>query len=525
MSEGVWQVDKRGSIESLHFEAASAMSLSSYSRWLPPPEVRNLRSCIQGRGGLCPPECLEACEDNGSARLLPFFYRRVKKPPSLRTATAAAVWADALQAANRLSLRPRPRHAQQGRPLLVWVKEGGSRHRLVQRRESHHSSEEEEEEEAVEKEEAVDADEDDFLFCPQASSLEPGHPDYATYLSIFQGRWKARRPVIVRGVRGKVRWDPNIMVRACRELGSKRFGTKDKVDTSLQIAGKALMLKVKDWPPEEHFKERLVRHNQDFIEMLPLKMYTHPSEGPLNLAAMMPRWSNPTDLGPKTYIAMGQVEEHPEEEYDSVTKLHQDMGDAVNILVHCQLDKDSGEELAVRQGLTPAVPGGSYGCAGAVWDIWRMSEADVLREYLQQHASEFVHRGERVDRDHVGDAIFDHCFMLSKDHLKRMKGSGASNPIPSHSYPSPHHSNPSPSPSHHPSMSEASGRWTRGSIEPWHFEQHQHEAVFIPGGCPHQVRNLRSCIKVAVDFVSPECLEACEDMAQRLAALLLQEGG
>ena len=25
-------------------------------------------------------------------------------------------------------------------------------------------------------------------------------------------------------------------------------------------------------------------------------------------------------------------------------------------------------------------------------------------------------------------------------------------------------------------------------VESWHFEQHQDEAVFIPAGCPHQVR-------------------------------------
>lgn len=35
-------------------------------------------------------------------------------------------------------------------------------------------------------------------------------------------------------------------------------------------------------------------------------------------------------------------------------------------------------------------------------------------------------------------------------------------------------------------------------IEGWHFEQHLHEAVFIPAGCPHQVRNLLSCTKVCV---------------------------
>jgi hypothetical protein len=32
----------------------------------------------------------------------------------------------------------------------------------------------------------------------------------------------------------------------------------------------------------------------------------------------------------------------------------------------------------------------------------------------------------------------------------------------------------------------------------WHFEQYAGEAVFIPGGCAHQVRNLKSCCKVRV---------------------------
>jgi hypothetical protein len=33
-------------------------------------------------------------------------------------------------------------------------------------------------------------------------------------------------------------------------------------------------------------------------------------------------------------------------------------------------------------------------------------------------------------------------------------------------------------------------------VEGWHFEQHEGEVVFIPAGCPHQVRNLRACTKV-----------------------------
>jgi lysine-specific demethylase 3 len=34
-------------------------------------------------------------------------------------------------------------------------------------------------------------------------------------------------------------------------------------------------------------------------------------------------------------------------------------------------------------------------------------------------------------------------------------------------------------------------------VTPWHFEQHVDEGVYIPGGCPHQVRNLMSCSKVS----------------------------
>jgi hypothetical protein len=33
-------------------------------------------------------------------------------------------------------------------------------------------------------------------------------------------------------------------------------------------------------------------------------------------------------------------------------------------------------------------------------------------------------------------------------------------------------------------------------VQGWHFEQHEGEVVFIPAGCPHQVRNLRACTKV-----------------------------
>ena len=46
-----------------------------------------------------------------------------------------------------------------------------------------------------------------------------------------------------------------------------------------------------------------------------------------------------------------------------------------------------------------------------------------------------------------------------------------------------------------------------------------------PARMCRQVRNLRSCIKVALDFVSPESLSQLEQLAKDRRALALQETG
>ncbi|KAG8927620.1 hypothetical protein FRC01_007166 [Tulasnella sp. 417] len=50
----------------------------------------------------------------------------------------------------------------------------------------------------------------------------------------------------------------------------------------------------------------------------------------------------------------------------------------------------------------------------------------------------------------------------------------------------------------------------REGVKSWRIYQKPGEAVFIPAGCAHQVCNLADCIKVAVDFVSPENIGRCE---------------
>lgn len=48
--------------------------------------------------------------------------------------------------------------------------------------------------------------------------------------------------------------------------------------------------------------------HQDFKDLLPLQLYTNPFSGDLNLAANQLVCCQPTDLGPKAYVAYGTME-------------------------------------------------------------------------------------------------------------------------------------------------------------------------------------------------------------------------
>ena len=63
--------------------------------------------------------------------------------------------------------------------------------------------------------------------------------------------------------------------------------------------------------------------------------------------------------------------------------------------------------------------------------------------------------------------------------------------------------------------------WEEEGVRGYRFVQCEGEAVFIPAGCPHQVYNLRSSIKVAEDFVSPEHIERCLRLTEQFRALPL----
>ncbi|KAH6822285.1 hypothetical protein C2S53_010683 [Perilla frutescens var. hirtella] len=429
---------------------------------------------------------------------------------------------------------------------------------------------------------------DNTLYC--ASAVDIKHDD----LKHFQWHWSKGEPVIVSNVLETalgLSWEPMVMWRAFRRIKSVDYDTllfdmtaiscldwcevdvnvhqffkgysEAYSDTQFDKEGWPQILKLKDWHPSTLFEQLLPRHAIEFISCLPFKEYTHPQDGHLNLGTKLPPRSLKPDMGPRTYIAYGFNEELGRG--DSVTKLHCDMSDAVNILTHLKgvtikpymlekikdvkakhaaqdqmetsgvvengtkddneknseelldtkvlnVDKESKENKSEERELLTKDPhvlrqvhmdandqvqlsgrkedagskmsSGSLDDAesGALWDIFRQQDVPKLEEYIKRHFNEFRHiHGNLLPE--VIHPIHDQTIYLTLEHKKRLK--------------------------------EEYG------IEPWTFVQRLGDAIFIPAGCPHQVRNLKSCTKVALDFVSPENIQSCFQLTEEFRLLPL----
>ncbi|KAG9017653.1 hypothetical protein FRB90_000349 [Tulasnella sp. 427] len=102
---------------------------------------------------------------------------------------------------------------------------------------------------------------------------------------------------------------------------------------------------------------------------------------------------------------------------------------------------------------------GSPGCA--VWDIYRAEDSWKIRRFLNS----------KFDKIKT-DPIHSQQYYLDSEMRKEL--------------------------------------FEKEGVKSWRIYQKPGEAVFIPAGCAHQVCNLADCIKVAVDFVSPENIGRCE---------------
>merc|ERR1711871_1703428 len=202
--------------------------------------------------------------------------------------------------------------------------------------------------------------------------------------------------------------------------------------------------------------------------------------GVLNLAKYFPRQYVPPDLGPKMYNAYGGHASwrgmDPTTVKGGHTNLHCDVSDAVNVMV--DVGFDDGENDSDEEGEGHLLDDDELGPLahqhGAIWDIYRWEDTDAILRLLHAVARE-------RDVEITNNPIHDQLFYLD-DHLRgRLRD--------------------------------------QYGVRGWRFVQRRGDAVFIPAGCPHQVRNLSSCVKVALDFVSPENAHRCVTLTEQFAKL------
>ncbi|KAJ3340719.1 Lysine-specific demethylase 3B [Gonapodya sp. JEL0774] len=243
-----------------------------------------------------------------------------------------------------------------------------------------------------------------------------------------------------------------------------------------QNAESLKVLKIKDWPTDEHFSKKFPRHYADLMANLPFKPVTHP-DGAWNLASRLPGWEVGVDLGPKLYIGYASV---MGSEGFGTTTLHWDMADAINILCY-SLD---GPMLNPNRPDPP--PEDMPVETAAVWDLFAPECLDGLSAFMEElalggggkkmWASASLSSSQARKARPTGMAIHDQGVYLTSPMLQQL------------------------------AMTH--------NVRSLRIYQRPGDAVIVPAGWAHQVCNVRSCIKVAMDYVSPRCVRMCLEQAE-----------
>lgn len=330
---------------------------------------------------------------------------------------------------------------------------------------------------------------------------DPTHP--GNY-KIFQDQWKRGQPIMVSDVSRNLSmdlWHPDSFIRdfgdekndlvnclngnILSNQSMRKFweGFEHITKRMKDDKGNPMLLKLKDWPPGEDFAELMPTRFNDLIKCLPLGEYTQ-RNGRLNLASRLPDCFVRPDLGPKMYNAYGSAELSSK----GTTNLHLDISDAVNVMVYIGIPRDGPDESYLKTEAYKAID--EAGCdimmrrrvrdknetVGAIWHIYASKDADKIRDLLNKVA---VERGERLEPNH--DPIHDQSWYLDQTLRERL--------------------------------------YKDYGVEGYPIAQCLGDAVFIPAGAPHQVRNLHNCIKVAEDFVSPENIYHCFHLTHEFRVL------
>ncbi|XP_024992409.1 lysine-specific demethylase JMJ25 isoform X2 [Cynara cardunculus var. scolymus] len=384
-------------------------------------------------------------------------------------------------------------------------------------------------------------------------------------LQHFTKHWVRGQPLILRDMinsESELSWDPISMFcmyleRSAKSRNDKEVKLKNCSDwCEVQIGRQQIFmggkthanvwhekLKFKVWLSSGFFQEHFPSHYAAAMHALPIQQYINPLTGILNLAANMPPESQNPDLGPFVYISYGRTEDLMGADF--LTKLCYHAYDMVNILVHAtelpisekklnkvkvllnkyssqdqnefseknkaknemnqpcgrssfssevtqqsELEDNTKGELTQIPNGNPCAfsddssisesddedlchdESGSSSCnkrkpvdtCGAQWDVFRRQDVPKLVEYLRKYSNELNQSYSSPKK--VIHPILDENFYLDAFHKKYLKD--------------------------------------EFDVEPWTFEQQIGEAVIVPAGCPYQVKKIKSCVNVVLEFISPE---------------------
>ncbi|XP_076942752.1 E3 ubiquitin-protein ligase JMJ24-like [Bidens hawaiensis] len=361
----------------------------------------------------------------------------------------------------------------------------------------------------------------------------------------FRRHWIKGEPVIVKAVcdeSSMLGWDPMVMWKGIQETTDERTKEDNRIvkaidcfdrseidielgefirgysEGSIQENNMPRMLVLKNWPSPSASEEFLLYQRPEFITKLPLLEYIHSKWGLLNLAAKLPHYSVQNDVGPKILISYGMRDDVGQG--DSINMLRFNTRDVVYLLVHtCEvkskLQTDASKSSIVEHDMkndeinidlieddtTESIGIGNTNnekalkcedlntiCEemfttsqpGTIWDIFRREDVPKLIEYMRFHWNEFG-LPDDIIIDSVPQPLHEGMTYLNSHHKTKLK--------------------------------EEFG------IEPWSIEQHLGVAIFIPTGCPFQVRNLQSTVQLGLDFLFPESLSEAVRLAGEIREL------
>ncbi|GAA5930341.1 uncharacterized protein JCM15063_004779 [Sporobolomyces koalae] len=296
--------------------------------------------------------------------------------------------------------------------------------------------------------------------------IERSREDEDAPVNIFRALWSRGEAMVVDldlSEVSRVLWTPQYFIdqfgQAPVTIASNILGRPDRLSTVGeffstfgQSTGLVNSEKIKasrgilhsDWPPSSDFRKDFPLLWEDFMRMVPIGSVTR-RDGILNVSTHTPKNANPPDLGPKGYFS--ETSDDSEGGQGS-TKLH-----TVNVLLWSAKQRD-----------------GSPGYA--VWDLYRVEDADKIREFLYELIAVRDYQGDvaRAKRTN-DDPIHTQRFFLNEKLRQDL--------------------------------------WEKKQVKSWRIRQTPGQVVFIPAGCAHQVCNFADCIKVASDFVSLENVARC----------------